>query len=341
MDRGLCVLRVLKLVLKGVGALAIMLAAVWMLGALRFHPVFGGATVVAQIAAAFLAGGAVVGLFAARLRPALYGFLGVFACTLAWWTQIRPDPNRVWAPELARVVSYELDGDTLRVDNVRNFDWRSESDFTERWESRSYRLSQLKDVDVYAIYWTGPAIAHLIVSFGFEGGERLAFSIEVRHGPGDEYGMLTGLFKVDQILYVAADERDLFTLRHWRKDDPYLFRTRAPVEKARALLLAYLRDGASLATRPRYYNTLTANCTTEIFRMVRSLAPGTMWNWRILLPGYFPELLYRAGSLNRAYTLSELYQLGRLEPYTPPFPEGRAFSAAIRRKPPGAFVGRD
>jgi hypothetical protein len=341
MDRGCGVQKGLKFILKGVGALSIVLAAAWVLGVLRFHPAFGAATPVAQVVAAFLAGGAVVGLFAAKLRPALYGFLGVFACALAWWTQIKPDPNRVWAPELARVVAYQRDGDVLRVDNVRNFDWRSESDFTERWESRSYRLSQLKDVDLYAIYWMGPAIAHLIVSFGFDDGQRLGFSIEVRHGPGDEYGMLTGLFKVDQILYVAAEERDLFALRHWRKDDPYLFRTRMKAERARALLLAYLEDGASLATRPRFYNTLTTNCTTEIFRMLRDLSPGMSWNWRILLPGYFPELAYRAGALNQAYTLAELYERGRLEPYGPPFPEGAAFSAMIRARPPGALAARD
>lgn len=341
MHRGGGVVRVLKLGLKGAGALAILGCAAWMAGALRFHPVFGAATVVVQIVAALLAGGAVFGLFAPKLRPALFGFLGAFACATVWWAQIEPDGNRVWAPELARVVSFRRDGDVLRVDNVRNFDWRSESDFTERWESRSYRLSQLKDVDLYAIYWMGPAIAHLIVSFGFEDGQRLAFSIEVRHGPGAEYGMLTGLFKVDQILYVAAEERDLFTLRHWRKDDPYLFRTRMTAERARPLLLSYLEDGASLAEKPRFYNTLTTNCTTEIFRMLRALSPGLSWNWRILLPGYFPDLAYRAGALNHAYTLPELYERGRLEPYEPPFPEGAAFSAMIRRRPPGAFAARE
>jgi len=332
--------RGLHLVGRLAGALAIMLAALWMIMALRFHPAFGAATPAAQAATGVLAALSVGGVFRARLRAGLLAFLAAFVGAALWWAQIVPDANRVWSPELARVLAYQVEGDTLRVDNVRNFDWRSESDFTERWESRTYRLSDLDGVDLFAIYWMGPAIAHVIVSFGFKDGQRLAFSIEVRHGPGDVYGMMTGLFKVDQLLYVAGDERDLFALRHWRKDDPVLFRTTMSPEKARPLLLAYLKDGASLTEAPRFYNTLTANCTTEIFRMARALAPDTAWNWRILLPGYFPEMLYSAGALNSAYPLSELYALGRLEPYGPPFPEGPDFSAMIRRRPPGAFSPR-
>lgn len=323
---------------KFVCAAAIAVAGLWIVMALKFHPPFGAASVAAQVGAGLLALIAVASLYKSEWRGGLYAFLAVFAGALAWWSQIKPDPNRVWAPELARVFSYQIDGDTLLVDNVRNFDWRSESDFTERWERRSYRLSELEDVDFYAVYWMGPAIAHAIVSYGFKGGERLAFSIEVRHGPNDTYGMLTGLFKVDQLLYVAADERDLFTLRHFRKDDPFMFRTRIPADTARSLLIAYLKDGASLAAAPRFYNTATANCTTEIYRMAHAVKADSAWDWRVLVSGYFPDLLYDAWALNDAYSLAELRRLGRLEPYTPPFPEGKAFSAMIREKPPAPFA---
>ena len=287
--------RFLKGLAKALAALTLGLAGLWLIAAMHYHPPFGGATIAAQIAAGALALAGAASVWGTRLRPALYAFLVVMAGAVVWWSQIKPDGSRTFAPELARVISYKIDGDVLSVDNVRNFDWRSETDYTERWETRSYRLSELEGVDVYAIYWMGPAIAHVIVSYGFKGGERLAFSIEVRYGPSDSYSLVTGFFKVNQLLYVAADERDLFAIRHWRKDDPYLLRTRISADGARKLLLAYLDSGAAIAAHPRFYNTATTNCTTEIFRLVRTVSPNADWDWRVLASGYLPICSMRRG----------------------------------------------
>jgi hypothetical protein len=57
--------------------------------------------------------------------------------------------------------------DRVVVNNVRNFTWRSNVDFDQRWEQRTYYLSHLTDVDLIMSYWMGEAIAHTIVSFGF------------------------------------------------------------------------------------------------------------------------------------------------------------------------------
>lgn len=44
---------------------------------------------------------------------------------------------------------------------------RSDTDFTERWTTRTYDLSTLQGVDLFMSCWSGPTIAHVIVSFGF------------------------------------------------------------------------------------------------------------------------------------------------------------------------------
>jgi hypothetical protein len=323
-----------------VASLALAGAVAWLTGALRFHPPFGAATVVAQIAAVSLGAAAVLGVWRRRWRPALASFLVVMIGAALWWSQIKPDPDHAFSPELARVVTYTVEGDTLRVGDIRNFEWRSETDFDARWETRTYRLSEVEGVDVYANYWMGPAIAHVFVSFGFKGGERLAFSIEVRYGPSDTFSLVTGFFKVNQLLYVAADERDLLTLRRLRKDESRLFRTRISADASRRLLLAYLEAGARLATLPQFYNTVTTNCTTEIFHLARAVAPSARWDWRILASGYFPNLLYDHGALNTDYSLEELYRLGLIQLGEPPFAQGAAFSAALRRTPPGPYAPR-
>jgi hypothetical protein len=79
----------------------------------------------------------------------------------------------------------------------------------------------------------------------------------------------------------------------------WLYRLAAPPERARALLLAYLREINALAERPRRYNALTHNCTTTI--RLNALAAGVAvpLDWRVLANGRLDELLFQQGALNR------------------------------------------
>ena len=67
----------------------------------------------------------------------------------------------------------EFDGDRVTVRNVRNFAYRSETDYTPAYYDKTYDLARLRSVDLVAVYWMGPAIAHTFLSFGFEGGDHL------------------------------------------------------------------------------------------------------------------------------------------------------------------------
>ncbi len=241
---------------------------------------------------------AIVYLVLRRWRVvALYGVC--FVAVFAWWATLQPSNDRAWADDVARTASGTVDGDRLVMQNVRNFVWRSDSDFEPRWETRSYDLKALTGVDLFMSYWAGESIAHAIVSFGFADGQHLAFSIEIRKEKTESYSALAGFFRAYELSFIAADERDVVGVRtNVRGEDVRLYRLRMTPAQARALLLEYVAEADALARTPRFYNSLTTNCTTQIFRMVRALQPGLPLDYRVLLSGYVPDYVYDLDGLD-------------------------------------------
>ena len=224
----------------------------------------------------------------------------------AWWCTIRPSNERAWQPDVARTAHADVNGDVLTVHNVRNFDYRSETDFTERWETRTYDLGKLDRLDFFMSYWGSPSIAHTIMSWGFTDGQHLAISIETRKEVGESYSAIAGFFRQYELYYVVADERDVIRLRtNYRGEHVYLYSVRTTRDRARRLLLDYVREFNGLAAEPRFYNAGTENCTTSIHANVNRNGLLIPWDWRILVNGYLDEMLYERGIIDTSRPFAE------------------------------------
>jgi hypothetical protein len=275
--------------------------------------------------------GAVVGLATPRRWLALAVYAAAFALFLAWWGTIRPTNDRNWAPDVARTVTATIDGDRLVVKNVRNFNWGSDTNFDQRWEDRSYSLSLLTNVDLIMSYWMGETIAHTIVSFGFKDSPPLAFSIETRREKGEGYSSIAGFFKRYELAIVAADERDVVRVRsNVRGEDVRIYRLRMPPANARVLLREYVAAANDLARTPRFYNTLTANCTTLVFDMVRVIHPRLALDPRVILAGYLPNFAYAVGATDTSISFAKLRELSRIHGKAARADAEPDFSARIR-----------
>jgi hypothetical protein len=244
--------------------------------------------------------------------------VGLYGATLialfVWWGMMTPSNDRVWAADVARATTGTLDGDRLEVRNVRNFAWRSDTDFDVRWETRTYDLRTLTGVDLFMSYWAGESIAHSILSFGFADGRHLAFSIEIRKEQHEAYSALAGFFRTYELSFVAADERDVVGVRtNVRDEDVRIYKMRMPPDRARALLLEYIAEANDLAARPRFYNSLTTNCTTQIYRMAQALQPDLPLDYRLLLAGYVPDYVYDRGGLDTRLPFERLRDLAHIK----------------------------
>lgn len=273
----------------------------------------------------------VVALLRGEGWMALAAFLLVFAGVLLWWATIKPSNDRVWADDVARNSHGEVTGDVVTLSNVRNFDWRSDTDYTQRWETRQYDLRQLQSLDMITSYWGKPAIAHLLFSFGFTDGRHVVFSVEIRRKRGEAFSEIGGFFKEFELSVIAADERDIIRVRtNVRGEDDYLFRVRLPPADIRSLFLAYLAQTNELVDTPRYYNTITVNCTTLVYTMIQHIIGKLPVSYRVLLSGYIPEYVYSLGGLDGRYTVAQLRAMGRITDRARAADHSENFSAAIR-----------
>ncbi len=294
-----------------VGLLAIG-AAIW--GALALWFALPGADALrATLALSFVAFGA-GSLVTALVRRRLFGPLLPFAVSvavlLAWWSTIEARNDRVWQRDVSMLPSAEIDGDVVTLRNIRNFSYRSEADYTPRWDEMTVDLRQLDTLDLIAVYWMGDAIAHTILSFGFAG-QQIAISIETRKEQGETYSTLAGLFRQYELYYVVGDERDLIGLRTSHRSPPedvYLYRVDVSRDNIRRLFLEYLAKINALHERPEFYNTATTNCTTNIVMHVRTFQENVPLSWKMLLSGYFPDLLYERGRLDQSLPYDALRQ---------------------------------
>ena len=283
--------------------------------------------------------GSLIGFLAGRRRAATAVLAVAIAVILGWWSTLTPLAERDWAPDVAHQVRGEVIGDVLTLTDVRNFDWRTEEDFTPRWEKRAYDLSKLASIDLIASYWSGEAIAHTLISFGFSDGRYLTWSVELRRHRGQTYSTLAGFFRESELIVIAGDEHDLVWLRtNVRGEDVRLYRLRADPALARKALAAYVEEANELAAAPRWYNTATTNCTTVVIRIARLVEPGAFpRDWRVLFSGYLPDYAYDHGALDQSLPFAELREKAKIS--------GRAkaadaapseeFSRAIRVGVPG------
>ncbi len=321
----------MKRILRGViillGWLGLSLAVLWSFGALWYDGPWR------PLAALFVVGALAAVVFVRRAQLVVAGGIAV---VVVWWLTLRPTNTADWQPDVAQLGWAEVNGDEVTLHNVRNCEYRTEMDYTPRWETRTVRLSQITGIDLALDYWGSPWIAHPIASFQFADTPPVCFSIETRKKAGQRYSAIGGLYRQYELIYTVAEERDVIRLRtNYRREQIYLYRTAASPAQARERFLEYARTLNAIRERPRWYNAITTNCTTSI-RDQHPAAKRAPWDWRILLNGKGDELMYERGTIvTDGLPFAELKQRALIDAAAQAANDSPDFSALIRAGRPG------
>lgn len=290
-------------------------------------------------------GGIVLGVgLRVVMRSWRYRFLPmlcVFGVVLSWWLSLSPSNTRDWQADVAVLPWAEITGDIVTMHNIRHCEYRSETDYTPRYASRTFSLRDLRGVDLFLVYWGSPYIAHTMLSFDFGDGHPVCFSIETRKSKGESYSALRGFFRQYELIYVVGDERDLVRLRtNFRKEDVYLYRLAFNYDIARSVFLEYVRRVNQLHANPEWYNALITNCTTDIRRLARPYTTDARMDWRLLVNGLADAMAYERGMLNTSIPFAELKKHSHINARAQAVTNSEAFSRHIREGLPEALSSR-
>ena len=329
----------LELILRAFLGLVVLGMILW--GTLAiYYSNLSSASLRAVLSYAFASSSAIVLLF---LRPRLRAvgwFLSVFVGLVFWWLSIAPSNDRDWRPDVAVLPSATFVGDLVTIHNIRNNSYRSDTDYTPRYYDKTFDLSKLRTMDMFICLWGSPYIAHTIMSFGFEGDNYVAISIETRNTQGKEYSAIKGFFKQYELIYVVSDERDVVRLRtHYRGEDVHMYRLRAAhqpsPELARKVFLDYLRYVNHLHEHAEWYNAFSHNCTTAIRGHVAPYAVRSLWSWKILVNGRLDEMLYERKAVDQSLPFADLKARSRINERAMAADDTPEFSKRIREGLPG------
>jgi hypothetical protein len=288
------------------------------------------------LSAAYVLGVLAAWIFVKRRRLAAGLTAASFALVLAWWFTLKPSNDRDWQPDVAVLPYADINRNEITVHNIRNCDYRTETDFDVRHYDKMFDLEKIRTADLYMVYWGSPSMAHTMMSFGFADGDYLCFSIEARKEKGEGYSAVKGLFRQFELAYIVGDEGDLVRLRtNYRQgEEAYLYRLRGSPEQVRAFFLDYVRRMNALRQQPEWYSAITHNCTTSI-RTQRAAADRAPWDWRMLMNGYGNELLYERGVIATNLPLAELKERGHINARARAADRAVDFSRQIRQGVPG------
>jgi hypothetical protein len=257
-----------------------------------------------------------------------------FCVVLAWWLGLRPSNEGAWRPDTDHTAWAEINGNHVMIHNLRNCDYQTERDYMNCWGDRTVDLSQIRAVDLFFINWGLRWMDHTIASFQFGDSEHIAFSVEPRSKIGQAYSGLRGFFREYELIFVAADERDVIRLRtNYRKDEAvYMYRTLIQPQEARDIFLTYLNYLNQLKDHPQWYNALTRNCTTTMGReILGDVSRPRPSYFSILLNGSLDELLYSRGRLaTGGLPFPELKQREHINAAARAADQSPDFSALIR-----------
>ena len=220
-----------------------------------------------------------------------------------------PSLTREWDEDV-RILSEAAISDSgdVTLSAVRNWTYTVGSIESKEYFEMVYSPSDIEGLWMYEqVLDPKGLIAHTFLVFEFNehyGEARyLGLSVETRREEEEEYSVIGGALRSFEITHIWATEKDLVTRRVQYLDYPLTrYRLQIPEEYLGRLFIKFATETADLSQNPRWYNTLTNNCTSSLVRYVNEAEPGAIpFHFSLVFTGKIDDYLKDLSYLDAIY----------------------------------------
>ncbi|MGE5042390.1 MAG: DUF4105 domain-containing protein [Candidatus Levyibacteriota bacterium] len=247
-------------------------------------------------------------------KKILLGLLGILLfTTLVFLLLNRPSNNRDWDYGFETVAGIQVSGNEVAIKNLRNMNIvNNQAVFT-------YAPRKVSVTDVAKAWFVFEpfsipnlqnfkGVAHTYLVFDFVNGSPIAISVEARREKGEDYSAYWGMVNKFELINIWSTEEDATIQRGvLRKSELYMFPLEVSRLEAQGLFLQLAKDTQELEAHPRFYNSLLANCTSELAVSANKSKPGIIpLTIATFFPGYADKEMYRLKLIPHDKTLAQV-----------------------------------
>ena len=276
-----------------VSFVVLALGVPWCIGAL-FHafdiPVF-----VSWCGVVLLLASLIASMF---FRRALLGTLLIEVLLTAVFCLISPEErfrHTIWqTPWWYTLEVNRLENGSYELLNVRDFVYRSETDFDAQYLTLTVDPEQISSIDAVFSHWDNmEEIAHSMLGLNFADGTTVVISLETRLPEGANQNGIDGLYRRYGLAMLAGTPNDFYGLRvDHRGETLYVYRLDMDHGELYDTVISVLERAEELQRKPQFYNSLYRNCTTGLLPMLPTEDHDIGGDIRVMLNGMAAKMLF-------------------------------------------------
>jgi len=228
----------------------------------------------------------------------------------------KPSLDREWSEDSMVLPDISISDSIVEIKNLR--DWRYEigNVISKQYYDESFDSDKIKNTWLVLNplgKWEG--VAHFFFVFEFESGQSVSMSIEARREVNEKYSSLKGVLNNYELWYAWGSSADFMTRRAlFYNDDLYIYPLLISQEISRSLFIDLAKTTEELETVPKFYNTVTSNCTNLLAKAGNNVRPGSIpFHYSRLFTGFADNQLYDLELIPHDKPFDQIFKEARVD----------------------------
>lgn len=199
--------------------------------------------------------------------------------------------NENWQEGNNKLASISCKDEIIDILNVRDTNLESGE---ISYLNEKLDLNKLEDIYLYsAPFGKTKLMSHVLLEFTFSDGKNITLSVEARR-KNPNYSPWKGMFRQYGLIYIWGTHKDsIWVRKEIKKAELYKYKMELSEQDKKDGFMYFVDRTNSLVENAEYYNTITNNCTTNLWDAFQLMKKWPARSYRVLFSGLVDKHLYK------------------------------------------------